>query len=407
MNAWLTARRVKAGHEEEFRKKWRGGDTPEGMVDSFLLEDEEDPRETLSISLWESAEKLLSYRTGDEAKKREKEMGDVVDKDRWSRGFVAWNSWDLEAAGGRKKWVAIPLLLAAAGAGVYFFLKRRGSQDDAWDDWQPEDADRTGSSAVMGDYASEPPRVGSSAHPYAPPPSVVAAPGSEPRNGGSESSMGSASGPSHPAQAFGGSSPAMAARAEPPPSSASASPHGGDAPSSVSRTQPVPTMTRQAPPTAVPTAPARSVPHAATRGTTVRDFMTANPTTVDVAEDASIAAMKMRDLNVGALPVLADGRLAGIVTDRDLALGVASRKTKPSTVAVGDVMTEAPASVSPDTSIEDAAKLMADRKIRRLPVTEGAKLVGMLALGDIAVDGEEHAAAKALVEISEPASPTT
>src|SRR5437764_87642 len=63
MKAWLTARRVKAGHEDEFRKKWRGGDTPEGMVDAFLLEDEQDPRETLSVSLWDTAQNLLSYRT--------------------------------------------------------------------------------------------------------------------------------------------------------------------------------------------------------------------------------------------------------------------------------------------------------------------------------------------------------
>lgn len=396
MNAWLTARRVKAGHEEEFRKKWRGGDTPEGMVDSFLLEDEEDPRETLSISLWESAEKLLSYRTGDDAKKREKEMGDVVDKDRWSRGFVAWNSWDLEAGGGKKKWVAIPLLLAAAGAGVYFFLKRRGTQDDTWDDWQPDDAERGGSTAVMGDYAAEPSRVGGAAHPYAPPPSTLTAVGGEPRNGGTQPSA--SGGTSRPPQAAGGASPAMTAHSEPHTTPTSGHRSTGDAStggataSSVSRTQPIPTMTRQT---------------TATRGTTVREFMTANPTTVDVAEDAAVAAMKMRDLNVGALPVLADGRLAGIVTDRDLALGAASRATKPSTVAVGDVMTEAPATVSPDTSIEAAAAMMANRKIRRLPVIEGAKLVGMLALGDIAVDGEEHAAARALEEISEPASPTT
>src|SRR6266540_6324144 len=77
MMAWITARRLKSGKEEEFRTKWAGGDTPGGMSDAYLLQDEEDPRNTLSISFWDTAEKLLSFRTSEDAKKREDDLKEV------------------------------------------------------------------------------------------------------------------------------------------------------------------------------------------------------------------------------------------------------------------------------------------------------------------------------------------
>src|SRR3712207_5920117 len=123
MKAWLTARRVKKGQEEEFRKKWRGGGMPDGMLDAFLLEDEEDPRETLSVSFWDTADQLLKYRTGEDARKRRDDLSGVVDKDRWSRSFVAFSAWDIPAGGGKKKLLMLPLLLAGAGAVLYLVMK--------------------------------------------------------------------------------------------------------------------------------------------------------------------------------------------------------------------------------------------------------------------------------------------
>lgn len=334
MNAWLTARRVKRGHEEEFRKKWRSGDAPDGMLDSFLLEDEDDPRETLSISFWGSADKLLKYRTGDEARKRQADLSDVVDKDRWARSFVSWNALDMEAPGRGRKWLIFPLLLAAAGAGLYFLLaKRRGGHDaDDWDSWEPEPANVSQPDAVMQSSAAST-RAAS-------PATATAAPASMPRPAGT-------------------GTPTDGPRAE-------------------------------------AAAPRR--PGAARH---VRDLMTANPETVDIGTDAATAARRMRALNVGVLPVTAEGALAGIITDRDLALAVAARNLKPSSLKVGDLMSETPRTISPDASIEDAAKLMADHQIRRLPVVDGTRLVGILSLGDLAADGAERAAAAALHEISE------
>lgn len=343
MKAWLTARRVKQGHEDEFRRKWRGGATPQGMLDAVLLEDEQDPRETLSISFWDTAQNLLAYRTGEEARKRDDDLSNVVDRNRWSRSFVAWNPWDLTPAGGKKKWVLLPLLLATAGAGVFYFLKQRGSKngDLDWDTWEPEPA-----STYQPDTAPAT-ATAASASPQTPP--VVRPMDAETRNGGTRP-----------------------VEHRPP---------AGQAQAGQGRR--------------------------AQAGDRVRDLMTPDPETVEASTDVATAARLMRKLDVGVLPVLAQGQLAGIVTDRDLAIGTVERSGKPSEMRVGDLMTDAPRTISPDATIEDAARLMAQLQVRRLPVVDGHRLVGILSLGDLAADGAEAPAATALEEISEPATPQT
>jgi CBS domain-containing protein/heme-degrading monooxygenase HmoA len=318
MKAWLTARRVKKGREEEFRKKWRGGDLPEGMLDAFLLQDEEDPRETLSVSFWDTADQLLKYRTSELAKQRRDDLADVVDKDRWSRSFVAFGAWDIPTGGGSKKWLLLPLLLIGAGAGIYFLIKQRGAGGrDEWDTWEPEPAD-----------TFQPPEA-----PFI---------------------------------------------------------EGGMPPSPVRPLE----------------AESRNGEQGTAGGRLVRDVMTANPATVQTTTDAQAAARIMRELNVGSLPVITDGRLAGVVTDRDIALGVAGRDVDPASIKVGDLMSEVPATVKPDDSVEDAARRMAERQIRRLLVVDATRLVGIIALGDLATEGDQQAAGTALHEISEPAKPT-
>jgi CBS domain-containing protein/heme-degrading monooxygenase HmoA len=333
MKAWLTARRVKQGHEDEFRHKWRGGATPKGMLDAVLLEDEQDPRETLSVSFWDTAQNLLAYRTSDEAHKREDELSNVVDKTRWSRSFVAWNPWDLTPAGGKKKWVLLPVLLVSAGAAVFYLLKQRGGKtgDLDWDTWEPEPA---------ATYQPETAPAAATAAPPTPqtPPSVRPL-ASSTRDGGT---------------------------------------HPGDQ---------------------------RPSPGRAQAGGRVRDVMTTDPETVEAGSDVATAARLMRQLNVGVLPVMAQGQLAGIITDRDLALGLSDRSGKPSEVRVGDLMTDAPRTIAPDASIEEAARLMAELQVRRLPVVDGHRLVGILSLGDLAADGAEVPAASALEQISEPGTP--
>src|SRR5581483_5202553 len=104
--------------------KWAGGDTPDGMKDAFLLEDEEDPRNTLSVSLWDSAEKLLAWRTGEDTRKREDELKDVVDKVQWHRGFVGFKQSDIPTTGGRLKWLIVPAVMVAAGAGAFMLVRK-------------------------------------------------------------------------------------------------------------------------------------------------------------------------------------------------------------------------------------------------------------------------------------------
>ena|GEM_PF-198548 len=397
MKAWLTARRVKSGHEEDFRRKWRGGDTPEGMVDAFLLEDEQDPRETLSLSLWDTAQNLLAYRTGEEAKKREETISDVVDKVRWSRSFVAWNPWDINTSGGKKKWAMLPLLLAGAGAAAFYVLKKRGGKADEWDSWEPEPADR-----YQPDVAPTT-ATAANASPSTPPPAV--------RPLDTTTRAGISPAPQVPASLHATPSAqrtAEAGLAPPPaagPGATRAAVHGNPVTQRASEMAATSTPRAGNGGSATATSPSPAAGQQG-RGRTVREFMTVNPETVSPNTDAATAALRMRTLDVGVLPVVADGSLAGIITDRDLALGVSAREAPPNTVRVGDLMSHTPHTIAPHASVEAAAKLMADHQVRRLPVVEGNRLVGIIALGDIAAEGGQNAAATALQEISEPAEPT-
>ncbi|CQR47816.1 Hypoxic response protein 1 [Paraliobacillus sp. PM-2] len=113
-------------------------------------------------------------------------------------------------------------------------------------------------------------------------------------------------------------------------------------------------------------------------------------------------AKKMSEKNVGAIPVCQENlELIGMVTDRDLVLrGYA--KDKPGTTKINEVMSDHLVSVEPDTSVQQASALMAEHQIRRLPVVKGSKLVGIVALGDLAQEEQSNmAAGRALEEISE------
>lgn len=139
--------------------------------------------------------------------------------------------------------------------------------------------------------------------------------------------------------------------------------------------------------------------------TTVREIMTGDPRSVDAGDSVAAAAEIMQALNVGSVPVIADGRIAGIVTDRDITLRVVAENRMARETEVREIATGDPLTVTPDTLVEVAAGLMASRQIRRLPVEEDGRLVGMLSLGDIAVDGSANRAEKALSEISQPSKP--
>jgi len=134
---------------------------------------------------------------------------------------------------------------------------------------------------------------------------------------------------------------------------------------------------------------------------TVKDVMTTNIHYCTPLDNVFEVAVKMKDYDVGAIPICEDGHLLGMITDRDIAIrGVAEKH--PGSTKVTDIMSEKLVTVTADVSVDEAAELMATEQIRRLPVVEGKKLIGMVSLGDLAThDLYSDNAGKALSEISE------
>ena len=120
--------------------------------------------------------------------------------------------------------------------------------------------------------------------------------------------------------------------------------------------------------------------------TTARDLMTADPAFCDKDATVEEVARQMADQNIGALPVCsAEGRLAGVVTDRDLAVRVVAEGRDPSTTTVADLLTGTEVvTIGADDSAEEAIRTMKDHAVRRLPVIDGTRLVGMVSQADIA-----------------------
>jgi CBS domain-containing protein len=122
------------------------------------------------------------------------------------------------------------------------------------------------------------------------------------------------------------------------------------------------------------------------RATTVADVMTPQPTAIEAARGVSDAARAMRDSDIGDVLVTEDGRLVGIMTDRDIVVRVLAKGLDPLTTPLSAVCSRGLTTLSPGDTIETATARMRERAVRRLPVVEDGRLVGILALGDLAVD---------------------
>ena len=132
----------------------------------------------------------------------------------------------------------------------------------------------------------------------------------------------------------------------------------------------------------------------------VRDVMTSNPRTVSPGDSIQVAARIMKEEDVGVVPVVENGRTVGIVTDRDIVIRAVAEGG--SDRAVREIATKDLVFVKPDMSTRDAAKLMGERQIRRLPVIENDRLVGIVSLGDLAVkEGKDSRTGDTLEDISE------
>ncbi len=133
----------------------------------------------------------------------------------------------------------------------------------------------------------------------------------------------------------------------------------------------------------------------------VRDVMSTEVEYCTPLDNVYEVAVKMKDLDVGAIPILEDQKLIGMITDRDLVVrGYAEKRS--GSHQVTNVMSDNLVTCSPDTSLEQASELMAKHQIRRLPVVENGQLVGIVSLGDLATNkmSDTHAG-EALSDISE------
>lgn len=133
----------------------------------------------------------------------------------------------------------------------------------------------------------------------------------------------------------------------------------------------------------------------------VREMMTTNVETATLKDNMYEVAVKMKERNVGAIPIVDGKRPIGIITDRDIVIrGTAERK--PGSTAVEEIMTKDPVTISPTASAEEASEMMAERQIRRLIVVENGEMVGILAMKDLTDQSSTLPFAhEAIAEISE------
>ena len=132
---------------------------------------------------------------------------------------------------------------------------------------------------------------------------------------------------------------------------------------------------------------------------TIDQVMTRNPLTVAETAPVREAATIMRDANIGdVLVTRSDGTVCGIVTDRDLTVNVVAEGKDPNSVTVEDVCSHQIESVASGDPVDRAVGLMRDRAIRRLPVIDDGNLVGIVSLGDLAIERDPKSA---LADISE------
>jgi CBS domain-containing protein len=136
----------------------------------------------------------------------------------------------------------------------------------------------------------------------------------------------------------------------------------------------------------------------------VREAMTPGVRTVSPSQSLAEAAEVMKGEDVGSVPVVEEGRLAGIVTDRDIVTRAVAERRDPQTVKVAEVASRELLTVEPEQDLDEALALMARHQVRRLPVVEEGRLVGMLAQADVALEAKEKKVGEAVEQISQPTS---
>jgi len=134
----------------------------------------------------------------------------------------------------------------------------------------------------------------------------------------------------------------------------------------------------------------------------VREAMTASVSSVSPSQSLADAAEVMKGEDVGSVPVVEEGRLAGIVTDRDIVTRAVAERRNPQAVKVEEIASHDLVTVEAEQDLDEALALMARHKVRRLPVLEEGRLVGMLAQADVALEAKEEKVGEMVEQISQP-----
>ena len=134
----------------------------------------------------------------------------------------------------------------------------------------------------------------------------------------------------------------------------------------------------------------------------VRNVMTSNPKTLQSSSTVVEAAKLMKTEDVGIVPIVDGDRLAGVVTDRDIAIQVVAAGKDPQSATVGEVASSNLVTVDPDQDLDEALRLMEQHQVRRLPVCEeDGRLVGILAQADVARQGDDARIGEVVERISQ------
>jgi CBS domain-containing protein len=132
----------------------------------------------------------------------------------------------------------------------------------------------------------------------------------------------------------------------------------------------------------------------------IREVMTSSLETVEPGEPATEAARLMKKANAGLIPVVQDGQLLGTVTDRDIVLRVIAEGKNPASTTVGEIASAEIVTVAPEQDLDEALHLMAKHQVRRLPVVENGRLIGVLAQADVAREGDQREVGETVEQIS-------
>jgi CBS domain-containing protein len=124
----------------------------------------------------------------------------------------------------------------------------------------------------------------------------------------------------------------------------------------------------------------------------LQEIMSPDPVCMAATESVSAAARAMKENGIGTVLVVTDGRLHGLVTDRDIAIRVLAEDRDPLTTRIGDICSTELAVLGPDDDVERAARLVCERSVRRIPVVRDGIPVGVVSIADLALGKDQRSA---------------